>query len=137
MPKPFRFLLQFFFPARCLFCRKHLPYDAKVPFCESCRLYLASLSPRELPIPAGSCLYLLDYAAGSQDPDAAPRTMYRIRDGEEPTALPVPAGKSVRSFMPCGDSLYYTVQASQSLYDETEAVEVWRCAPDFSDAEYL
>ena len=63
MPKPFRFLLQFFFPARCLFCRKHLPYDTKVPFCESCRLYLASLSPRELPIPAGSCLYLLDYAA--------------------------------------------------------------------------
>lgn len=61
--KLFSRLINLFFPARCMFCRKYLSYDADAPFCDSCRLYLASLPVHELPIPAGVCRYALDYVA--------------------------------------------------------------------------
>ena len=61
--KPVLFLLDILFPARCLFCRKRLPYDAQTFFCPACSHRIAGFRPREIPIPAGSCSYLLPYAA--------------------------------------------------------------------------
>lgn len=63
MFKPLQYLIHLFFPARCLVCREYLPYDTDAPFCGGCRLYLDSLTPREIPIPAGACAYMLDYMA--------------------------------------------------------------------------
>ncbi len=61
--KLFSHLINLFFPARCMFCRAYLTHDADAPFCDSCRLYLASLPVHELPIPTGTCRYALDYVA--------------------------------------------------------------------------
>lgn len=61
--KLFPLLINLFLPARCIFCREYLPYDTNAPFCDSCRLYIASLPMHEIPIPAGTCRYALDYIA--------------------------------------------------------------------------
>ena len=59
----FSLLINLLIPARCIFCRKYLPYDADAPFCSSCQLYIDSLPVNELQIPAGVCRYALDYLA--------------------------------------------------------------------------
>lgn len=63
MLKAFTFLINFFFPPRCMFCRTYLPYDTDVPLCSRCRLMVPSRPLRMLSIPAGTCFYALDYTA--------------------------------------------------------------------------
>lgn len=63
MIRLFSFFVNLFFPARCMFCREYLPYDADKPFCDGCRAAFTGVVPRKTPIPAGVCFYALDYEA--------------------------------------------------------------------------
>ncbi len=63
MIRLFSFFVNLFFPARCMFCREYLPYDADKPFCDGCRAAFTGIVPRKTPIPAGVCFYALNYEA--------------------------------------------------------------------------
>lgn len=63
MVKALSFLIDLFFPPRCMFCRSYLPSGTDSPFCTACRLTVALQPGHTLSIPAGSCLYALKYVA--------------------------------------------------------------------------
>ncbi len=64
MKKLLLYLLNLLFPARCIFCRDYLPWDAPSPFCPRCAAEHPPLPPRSIPIDAGTCYYVLDYREG-------------------------------------------------------------------------
>lgn len=56
-----RYFLNLFFPARCIFCREDLPYDAESPVCDTCMLQYPIRRAALCEIPAGRCSYALRY----------------------------------------------------------------------------